>query len=101
MNYPNLITISHTVHDDYNQYYIAVERECYMETTDVASALFCLIASHYVFNLSYHPKFFEILRFIQEKVLDIPSDKTAAKVSKSTVSQSHVNGITSMFDTLR
>jgi len=39
-----------------------------METTDVASALFCLIASHYVFNLSYHPKIFEILRFIQEKV---------------------------------
>jgi len=62
------------VHDDYNQYYIAVEKACFMETTDAASALFCLVASHYVFNLSYYSKVFEMLHFIQEKTLDIESD---------------------------
>jgi len=42
-----------------------------MESTNVATALFYLVASHYVFNLSYHDKIQEVLRFIQEKVMGI------------------------------
>ena len=62
------------------------------------SALFFLIASHYVFNLSYHPKVYEVLRFVQEKIVNIPSD--GSKVSKSPVASSHINGITSVFESL-
>ena len=63
------------------------------------SAVFFLIANHYVFNLSYHPKVCEVLRFIQEKMVNISSDERS-KVSKSPVASSHVNGITSVFDSL-
>ena len=70
-----------------------------MECTDMPSALFFLIASHYVFNLSYHSKVFEVLRFVQEKIVNVPSDERS-KVSKSPVASSHINGITSVFDSL-
>ena len=63
------------------------------------SALFFLIASHYVFNLSYHPKMYEVLRFVQEKIVNIPSDDRS-KVSKSLVASSHINEITSVFESL-
>lgn len=87
------------VHDDYNQYYITVEKALCMECTDMATALFFLIASHYIFNLSYHPKVYEVLRFVQEKIVNIPSDERS-KVSKSPVASSHINGITSVFESL-
>ena len=61
--------------DDYNQYFIAIEQEMCMESTDVATAVFNLIASHYVFNLSYHDKIHEMLRFVQEKWMDIQSNE--------------------------
>ena len=46
-----------------------------MESTDVATAVFNLIASHYIFNPSYHDKIHEMLCFVQEKWMDIPAVK--------------------------
>lgn len=43
-------------HDDYDQYFIAVEQTLMMETTDVATVIFLMLGSHYIFNLNYHPK---------------------------------------------
>ena len=91
---PHIVVI---LHDDYNQYFIAVEQIMCMECTDVATALFYLVASHYVLNLSYHDKIQEVFRFIQERIMDIESAEKG-KASKSPVSSSYVNGITSMFD---
>lgn len=72
---PHIVAIAH---DNYYQYYIAIEKGMYMDCTDVVTAVL-LLASHYVFNLSYHPKVHELLRFIQEKVSGIPSTKKRAK----------------------
>lgn len=93
---PHLVAI---VHDDYNQYYVAVERNLCMECTDIPSALFFLIATHYIFNLSYHTKVHEVLRFIQEKILNIQSDGRN-KSSKSPVAVSHISGIAGVYQSL-
>ena len=91
---PHIIAITH---DDYNQYFIAVEKGMYMESTDIATAVFLLLGSHYVFNLSYHVKVFEVLRFLQEKVGGIPSDRKM-KFTKSAVASSHSCGIVAVYE---
>ena len=70
-----------------------------MECSNVAGALFYLIASHYIFNVSYHSKVYDVLRFIQEKIVNIPSD--TSKNTKSPVALSYVNGITSVYESLK
>ena len=84
------------IHDEYNQYFISIENQLYMECTNVATALFLLVASHYIFNLTYHPKVHEVLRFLQEKVAGIPSDERSKKI-KYHVAVSHMNGISSVY----
>ena len=64
-----------------------------MESTDVATAVFNLIASHYVFNLSYHDKIHEMLHLVQEKWMDIQSNekgKSKSPVSLSISTESQV-----------
>lgn len=68
-----------------------------MESTDIATAVFLLLGSHYVFNLSYHAKVFEVLRFLQEKVGGIPSDRKM-KFTKSAVASSHSCGIVAVYE---
>lgn len=63
----------------------------------MATAVFFLLASHYIFNLRYHPKTSDILYFIQEKVAGIPSDDRR-KLTKSPVASSHINGIANVHD---
>ena len=91
---PHIIAITH---DDYNQYFIAVEKGMYMESTDIATAVFLLLGTHYVFNLSYHAKVFEVMRFVQEKVGGIPSDRKT-KHMKSAVASSHLCGIVAVYE---
>ena len=88
---PHIIAITH---DDYNQYFIAVEKGMYMESMDIATAVFLLLGSHYVFNLSYHAK---VWRFLQEKVGGIPSDRKV-KFTKSAVASSHLCGIVAVYE---
>jgi len=60
-------------HDEYEQYFIAIEQKLYFESTDLATAVFFLLGCHYVLNLSYHQKLADLLRFYQEKVAGIAS----------------------------
>ena len=62
----------------------------------MATAVFFLLAIHYIFNLSYHSKVADVLRFIQEKVAGIPSDDKVS--TKSPVASSHINGISLVHD---
>ena len=72
------------------QYFMCIEQKLFMESSNLTTALFNLVASHYVFNLSYHPKANDMLTFLQEKVMGIASDgKQLTKPS----SLSHVSGI--------
>lgn len=63
-------------------------------------AIYLMLAAHYVFNLSYYPWIYDLLRFIQEKVADIPSDEKAKK-SKSPLATSHISGILATYDSLK
>ena len=88
-------------HDDYSQYFIAVEKNLMLESTNIATALFLLLASHYVFNLSYHTKASEFFIFMQEKIAKIPSDDSNTKTTKkSPIAQSHVRGIAQYYRTM-
>ena len=60
-----------------------------LESSNIFAAVFYLIASHYVFNLSYHSKVNYVLLFLQEKVLDLPS----TSVKRTPTSLTHFAGI--------
>ena len=62
------------------QYFIAVEQQILMECKDIVNALFHLVSTHYVFNMSYHTRVQDVFYFIQEKVLSI-QDVTIKKSS--------------------
>ena len=52
-------------------YFIAVEQKILMECRCAAKALYCLLATHYVFDISYNPSAKDVLLFLQEKVTGI------------------------------
>ena len=73
-----------------NQLFIVVERELMMETANIVSALFNLVAAHYVFNLDYNIKAKDLFRFLQEKVFSL---KPTEKSKKGITVASHTSGI--------
>jgi len=58
-----------------------------------------LLATHYIFNLSYNIKAHDFFLFIQEKVLSIPSDKNTK--CKSPVGLAHMNGILKVYNEMQ
>ena len=52
-------------------YFIAVEQKILMECRCAAKALYCLLAAHYVFDISYISSAKDVLFFLQEKVTGI------------------------------
>ena len=61
---PQLVIIE----GDHDQYSVAVEQQHLLESRELPTAVFLLLATHYIFNLSYHPKAEDLLHFIQEKM---------------------------------
>lgn len=53
-------------------HFIAIEQDLLFECRSFKSALFLLLASHYVFNIEYCPKVKDVLYSFQDKVLQIP-----------------------------
>ena len=51
-----------------------------IECRSLDSALFMVLATHYVFNIEYHPKIKDVLYYLQEKVLGL-SDHSFKKSS--------------------
>ena len=76
---------------------IAVEQSLILDCTEVSTALFLLLATHYVFNLSYQGKAEEFLMFIQEKVAKIASDKHTKRKEICI----HVTEINSIYERLK
>ena len=93
---PHLVVFTH---DEYDQYFVAVEWKLCMECIDLATALFHLLGCHYILNLRYHQKLSNMMRFIQEKVAGIPSPSSVR--SKSPVSTFHIVGISSEYAVMK
>ena len=74
-----------------NQFFIIVEGEFILECNNPVTAVFNLMAAHYVFNLDYDPKAKNALTFIQEKVLTLP--ETPSRKPKSPTAIAHTAGI--------
>ena len=70
-NFPHIVRFVDSDDDIRTQYYIAVEQDLHMECKNMTSAIFLLLAMHYVFNIQYHPKIHDVLYFIQERVLGL------------------------------
>jgi len=94
-NQPHIVAIER---DDYYQFMVAIEQTLMLDCTEIATALFLLLASHYVFNLSYHSKADDFFTFFQEKVANIPTDK---EMKKRPVGITHMNGISCIYDSLK
>jgi len=62
------------------KYFIAVEQEPIVECRSILSAMFNLVALHYIFNIQYHPRVRDVLFLLQEKVLQVedPTFKKSA-----------------------
>lgn len=39
-----------------NQYFVCIEQELMMETSNIIAAVFFCVSAYYIFNLSYHKK---------------------------------------------
>ena len=50
-------------------HFIAIEQELVLECRSIDSALFMMLATHYVFNMEYHPNVRDVLYYFQDKVL--------------------------------
>ena len=85
-NCPHIVAIEG---DEFYQYFVAIEQSLVLECKDIPTALFSLVASHYVFNISYQAKAVDFFTFIEKKILAISVDSSY----KSPVAQSHVSGI--------
>lgn len=92
-NQPYIVVI---VKDEYSQYFIAIEQIMMLECHNFMTALFLLLASHYVFNLSYHCKAKDFL-FLQERVAGINS-ATTEKQKRNPVANSHIIAIARVYD---
>lgn len=80
-----------------DQYFLSVEQQLMMETSNIVSAVFLCIAAHYIFNLSYHRRTGDVWLFVQEKVLHL-SSKAGVKHNPS--STSNFSGIKRKYDSL-
>ena len=68
------------------QYFVAIEQEFVMKCRDMESAIFTMLATHFVFNLEYNHQVKNVLYFLQEKVLSFPDPnfkKTSIYISIS------------------
>ena len=81
-----------------NQYFISVEQELMMETSNLTSAIFFCVAAHYIFNLTYHRKSGDVWLFFQEKILGLPSKPGTKRSATSLV---HFSGIQRYYDDLK
>ena len=84
-------------HDEYIQYFIALEQTLILECKDIVTVLFLLLAAHYIINLSYHAK---VHKLLQEKVAEFPSDEVTKKI-KSPIATSYIQGISSVYKSMK
>lgn len=90
-NQPHIVLFQDEEDDDdlLGQYFIAIEQQLMLESSNIFAAVFHLLCTHYIFNLQYHPKGRELLTFLQEKVMHLSS----TKYKRSPTVVSHISGI--------
>ena len=80
-NHPHIVRFLDAAGDVLPTHFIAIEQELVLECRSLNSALFIMLATHYAFNIEYHPKIKDVLYFLQEKVLGYPD----LKMKKSSI----------------
>ncbi len=75
------------------QYFICVEQQLMMESSNLVSALFLCLAAHYIFNIQYHPKAKDVWEFIQMNMAKVSSKGTK---KRNVTSCTHFSGIIRM-----
>ena len=86
-NQPHIVMLKDDDDEDtiMNQYFISVEQELMIESSNLMAAIFFTIAAHYIFNLSYHRKAGDLWLFIQEKILGLTSKAGTKRNPSSSV----------------
>lgn len=93
-NQPHIVCFQDDEEELAGRYFIAVEHILMMESSNLVAALFFLFCAHYIFNVQYHPKASEVMTFVQEKVLAVPT----TKYKRAPSILSHVSGIVRYLD---
>ena len=97
-NQPHIVHFKNEDDEDglMQQYFICVEQQLMMESSNLVSALFLCLAAHYIFNIQYHPKAKDVWEFIQENIANVSSKGTKRR---NVTSCTHFSGILRMHST--
>lgn len=79
--------------EDINQYFIAIEQTLIMQTQNLVSAIFFVVAAHYIFNMNYHPKLKDLMTFLQVKMAGLKDERH----KWGAVVGTHVNGLSRQY----
>lgn len=85
-NHPHIVKFVDSSNDIPPQYFIAIEQQLLLECKSLESAIFILVASHYVFNIEYHSMVKDVFCFLEEKVFGFAD--TSVKKSSIYLSES-------------
>ena len=92
-NQPHIVVVTDDIGEDM-QYLIAVEQNLTLKTDNLVSAVYLLIATHYVFNMDYHTKAKYFLTFIASKVAGI----SVSGYKWGTIVATHVSGLCQLYE---
>ncbi len=68
---------------------MAIEGNLVIECGTLQTAIYVMLAAHYIFDIQYHPRVNDVLLFLQEKVLGLLD----SQIKKSSVYLSVLSGI--------
>lgn len=66
------------------QYVVAVEKQAFLQCSNLLSAVYALFSVHYIFNIEYHPRVKDFYLFMQNKCFII-DDKLTSSASYSNI----------------
>ena len=68
-NCPHILSFIDSDSDIQAQYFVAIEQQTLIECRSIHSAIFTLLAVHFVFNLEYNPRVKDVLHFLHQDVM--------------------------------
>lgn len=71
-NQPHIVRFTDAAGDIPPSHFIAIEQDLILECRSIDSALFLMIAAHFVFNMEYQNKVKDVFYYLQDKVLGFP-----------------------------
>ena len=94
-NQPHIVCFVDSDSDIAPQIFIAIEGHLVIECENLPSAIYSMVAAHYVFDIQYNPRVNDVQLYLQEQVLGVADPL----LKKSALYSSVISGIACNLDT--